>query len=74
MNASIGFAMACFVLGISGRVGAVNAQCDDHVPPSSIHAFSVAICAAVSFLPLFGGGIISSASFEVTRPSSSFLA
>jgi len=57
--------------GTFGRFGAMSDQCASYGAPSLIHCFKSAICCAVSFLSLFGGGMISSGSFEETRDASS---
>src|SRR5262245_2530472 len=66
------FAHALFAtFGSAGRLGAANAQCTDHDAPCSIHCLTRAICSALSFLPLVGGGIISDALCELMRENSS---
>ena len=50
--------------------GGSNAQCFAYSAPDSIQRLRISFCAAVSFLPDFGGGICSSGSAWMRRISS----
>ncbi len=69
MKLSIGFrGQAAFLTaGSGGRFGAMSAQWAWYSAPSAIQRVSVAFWAAVSVLPVFGGGIRRPLMGEVIR-------
>src|SRR5262249_21376472 len=60
-----------FTPGNAGRRGLTDDQCKPYPAPPAIHFSSNSISCAVSFLPDFGGGILSSGSSVVIRLTTS---
>ena len=58
--------------GAASRLIGFSDQCCSHLAPWLIHWRRVWICEGLSFLPLLGGGMISSGSLLEMRLSSSF--
>ena len=75
MKRSIGLRThaAFLTAGSAGRIGAMNDQCGWYSAPAAIQRFSSFLLAAVSFLCVFGGGIIVPRRRRKMRSTSSLL-